>query len=273
MGELLAAHRALEAVDVDRPRGRCASRCAPCSARATRTSRRSTRRSSRCSGTGEVPRAPNPIDELGGSSARRSRARPSPSNRAGAQTDEEPEPVPAAYSDVELLRHKDFAEMTDAELAAANRMLARLALRGPTRRSRRMQAPRAAARTGPICVARCASSLRHGGEPRRAPLARPDGEAAPGRARARRLGLDDAVRAGDDAVPARVRRRAPPRRGVRVRHAPHAHHARARGPRPRRGAAPRDRRRSSTSRAARASAPRSPSSTARTGGASAAARS
>ena len=84
-------------------------------------------------GTGEVPRAPNPLEELGElvrealPEARAAREPP------GAQSDEEPEPVPAAYSDVELLRRKDFADMTDEELAAANRILARLALRGPTR--------------------------------------------------------------------------------------------------------------------------------------------
>jgi len=72
--------------------------------------------------------------------------------------------IPAAYSDVELLRRKDFADMTDEELAAANRILARLALRGPTRRSRRMKASRRRAHR-PDLRRTLRSSLRHGGEP------------------------------------------------------------------------------------------------------------
>jgi uncharacterized protein with von Willebrand factor type A (vWA) domain len=47
------------------------------------------------------------------------------------------EPVPAAWSEAELLRERDFAAYTDAERAAARRLLARLAARGPTRLSRR----------------------------------------------------------------------------------------------------------------------------------------
>src|SRR4051794_1438912 len=50
--------------------------------------------------------------------------------------------VPAAWSDVELLREKDFAEMTDAELAAARRLVRRIALHGPLKRSRRMRSAR-----------------------------------------------------------------------------------------------------------------------------------
>ena len=53
-------------------------------------------------------------------------------------------PVPAAWSDVELLRHKDFATYTDAEMALARLLIAQLARRGPTRLSRRTQAVSAA---------------------------------------------------------------------------------------------------------------------------------
>src|SRR6185312_8876985 len=42
-------------------------------------------------------------------------------------------PVPAAYSEEELLREKDFAEYTDAERALARLLLARLARRSPQR--------------------------------------------------------------------------------------------------------------------------------------------
>lgn len=75
-----------------------------------------------------------------------------------------PEPVPAAYSDAELLLHKDFAAYTDAERAAARALLVALAQRGPRRRSRRT---RAATRRGPVHDMRATMrlSLRHGGDP------------------------------------------------------------------------------------------------------------
>ncbi|HWH93740.1 MAG TPA: hypothetical protein VNT03_07760, partial [Baekduia sp.] len=47
-----------------------------------------------------------------------------PSGRPGG--DEELEPRPAAWSDVELLRDRDLSELTDAERAAARALLARL---------------------------------------------------------------------------------------------------------------------------------------------------
>ena len=54
--------------------------------------------------------------------------------------DLEPEPVPAAWSDVELLRDKDFADYTAAERRVARRVMRSLASSTPTRRSRRMRA-------------------------------------------------------------------------------------------------------------------------------------
>ena len=74
------------------------------------------------------------------------------------------DPVPAAWSEQELLLHKDFAAYTDAERAAARGLLARLALRGPQRYSRRT---RVARHRGPIHDMRgtMRASLRHGGEP------------------------------------------------------------------------------------------------------------
>src|SRR6185503_17075102 len=62
------------------------------------------------------------------------------------------------------LRDRDFAEMTDVERAQARRLLARLARRGPKRRSRR-PAPttRRSGRPDPRGTLRAA--LRHGGEP------------------------------------------------------------------------------------------------------------
>ena len=49
---------------------------------------------------------------------------------------------PAAWSAVELLRDKDFAEYTDAERALAREIMARIAAHGPHRRSRRTRASR-----------------------------------------------------------------------------------------------------------------------------------
>jgi uncharacterized protein len=79
------------------------------------------------------------------------------------------EPVPAAWSDVELLRSKDFADYTEEERRLARRIMVSLARRGPLRRSRRT---RAARRRGPPPHAArpdlrrtIRASLRHGGEP------------------------------------------------------------------------------------------------------------
>jgi len=78
--------------------------------------------------------------------------------------DEELEARPAAWSDVELLRDRDLAELSAAQQAAARRLLVRLAHRGPTRPSRRARASR---RRGPRpdLGATLRASFRHGGEP------------------------------------------------------------------------------------------------------------
>ena len=76
----------------------------------------------------------------------------------------EGEPVPAAWSDVELLRDRDFAELTDAERATAARLVRRIALRGPLRLTRRTRPTR---RRGdhPDVRRTVRASLRYGGEP------------------------------------------------------------------------------------------------------------
>ena len=75
-----------------------------------------------------------------------------------------PVPRPAAWSAVELLRERDFAQMSEAERAAARRLLAELARHGPTRRSRRLK-PSGAQRGRPDHRRTVRASLRHGGEP------------------------------------------------------------------------------------------------------------
>jgi uncharacterized protein with von Willebrand factor type A (vWA) domain len=64
---------------------------------------------------------------------------------------------------VELLREKDFAAYTDAERAAARRLLARLAARSPTRVSRRTRPVRRRGHV-PDLRATTRASLRQGGE-------------------------------------------------------------------------------------------------------------
>ena len=61
---------------------------------------------------------------------------------AEAFPDVQGDPVPAAYSEEELLREKDFASYTDAERALARRLLARIAARAPQRLSRRTRPTR-----------------------------------------------------------------------------------------------------------------------------------
>jgi uncharacterized protein len=84
--------------------------------------------------------------------------------------------VPAAWSDVELLKDTDFGVYTDAERAAAMRLLARLGRVGPERASRRTRPVR---RRGahPDHRATLRASLRYGGEPLdrrwRAPTTKP----------------------------------------------------------------------------------------------------
>ena len=88
----------------------------------------------------------------------------------------EPTAVPAAWSDVELLRHKDFASYTDVEMAVARELIARLARRGPTRVSRRTRPSRRHGHT-PDLRRMVRGSLRTAGEPIervwRAPSKRP----------------------------------------------------------------------------------------------------
>ena len=84
--------------------------------------------------------------------------------------------MPAAWSDVELLRHKDFATYTDAEMALARLLIAQLARRGPTRLSRRTRPSRRRGHT-PDLRRVVRASLRTAGEPIdrhwRAPSRRP----------------------------------------------------------------------------------------------------
>src|SRR5918911_4486270 len=137
VGEVMGAHRALAAVDCANPvDGRLALRAALCSTRAELAIF-----DEAWAEAFPSAKAPGPLDHLDPITQGLLPQIGVP-DLAGPQDDLELEPVPAAWSEVELLRHKDFAEYTEAELALAHRLLARLAHRGPRRVSRRATPPR-----------------------------------------------------------------------------------------------------------------------------------
>ena len=159
VGELLAAHRALAAVDAgSREQAFYALRATLCSGHADHDPFAAAFLA--VFGPGTRPPEDDPFEELGALAA----APP----RAGAAEGGEPElgdleAVPAAWSEQELLRERDFAAYTDAERAAARRLLARLAARGPTRVSRRTRPVRHRGHV-PDLRATTRASLRQGGE-------------------------------------------------------------------------------------------------------------
>jgi uncharacterized protein len=161
VGELLAAHRALAAVDgASREQAYHALRATLCSSRRDHEAfaaafvavfgEDADPAHEALAALGEVPRAALPRLAVPALAEERSSL-------------ELLEPVPAAWSDEELLRGKDFAAYTDAERAAARRLLARLATRGPTRLSRRTRAVRQRGHI-PDLRATTRVSLRQGGE-------------------------------------------------------------------------------------------------------------
>jgi len=106
--------------------------------------------------------------------------RPAPvmglADAGGRAAEEASELVPAAWSDVELLREKDFSRYTESEMALARELIHRLARRHPTRLSRRTRPSRRRQHV-PDLRATLHSSLRTAGEPLhrrwRAPPQRP----------------------------------------------------------------------------------------------------
>jgi uncharacterized protein len=158
VGELLAAHRALAAVDASSPsEAYFALRAALCSSHADFALFAE-------AFAAAFPRAAeheDPFERLGRIE------RPAPPRigvPAQAEAAELAEvPVPAAWSEEELLREKDFAEYTDTERALARMLLARLARRSPQRVSRRTRPTRRRREIHDL-RATVRVSLRHGGE-------------------------------------------------------------------------------------------------------------
>ena len=176
MGELLTAHEALAAVDcTSREDARLALRAVLCSDRGDLA--KFDLAFFAVYGSG-APLGQSPFDELEGIGrealphAGLATGGPPPSSSEA----EELSAVPAAWSDVELLRHKDFATYTDAEMALARLLIAQLARRGPTRISRRTRPSRRRGHT-PDLRRVVRASLRTAGEPIdrhwRAPSRRP----------------------------------------------------------------------------------------------------
>ncbi len=229
VGELLAAHRALAAVDAsDRRNAFYALRAALCSSRAELGVFADAFAAVFAASPDEVE---DPLAALG----RIERAAlprigvPHAEIEVPAEVDV---PVPAAYSDEELLRDKDFAHYTDAERALARRLLARIAARAPQRLSRRTRPTRRRRDTHDL-RATVRASLRHGGELMERRYREPG-------VRARRVVLVCDV-SGSMAPYARMLMQylqasvAAHARGggVRVRHAAHARDPRPRRPRSR----------------------------------------
>jgi uncharacterized protein len=142
VGELLVAHRALASVDASRREdARLALRAVLCSSRDDLE--RFDVAFSSAFGDPTARGDWEPLSELGTiERAALPRAGvPGPAGSEGRAA-REPAPVPAAWSDVELLRHKDFAAYDEAELALAHQLIVELARRGPMRLSRRARPAR-----------------------------------------------------------------------------------------------------------------------------------
>ena len=175
VGELLAAVRSLEGVDcASRDDVRFALRTVLCSQHADLE--RFDLAFVAVYGDGSVPSSDDadPLGALGHIE------RPAPlmglADPGGGVAEDESEVVPAAWSDIELLREKDFARYTEAEMALARELIQRLARRHPMRLSRRTRPSRRREHV-PDLRATVYSSLRTGGEPLhrrwRAPTERP----------------------------------------------------------------------------------------------------
>jgi len=163
VGEILLAHRALGAVDASsRAEAERALRAALCSRREDLPV--FAEAFAACFGPDPAAAPPARPDE-----AMRLALPRAPGGGRGGEGAEhespfEPDPAPAAWSAVELLKARDFASYTDAERAQARALIVRLGRRGPMRRSRRTRATRRRSeRPDPRATLRAA--LRHGGVP------------------------------------------------------------------------------------------------------------
>jgi hypothetical protein len=161
VGELLAGARCLEAIDpASREDARLALRTVLCS---QKTDLERFELAFAAVFGEDWVRLDDPLAELGDivKEALPSVGMPDPS---GVAPQPDSTPVPAAWSDVELLREKDFAHYTMSESIVARRLIAQLARRHPVRLSRRTKASRRRGHA-PDLRATVRESLRTGGEP------------------------------------------------------------------------------------------------------------
>lgn len=162
VGDLLAAHRALGAVDAgSRKESFLALRAALCK-RHSDLEVFIAAFDATFGAVAEPRREPVELPEAAKLVVPRVGVPPAPADAGPPPPDEAP--VPAAWSEATLLRERDFAELSDAERAAAARLVRRIALAGPVRKSRRT---RPARRRGdhPDLRRTIRASLRYAGEP------------------------------------------------------------------------------------------------------------
>jgi hypothetical protein len=160
VGDLLAAHRALAAVDAaSREEAFYALRAALCASHADMAV---FAEAFAIAFAAPQEEREDPLEQLG--QIERA-ALPRLGLPAELETDVEAgaTPAPAAWSDEELLHERDFALYSDAERAVARRLLGRLARRAPQRISRRTR-PTRRRRDVHDLRATVRLSLRHGGE-------------------------------------------------------------------------------------------------------------
>ena len=140
VGELLSAHKALSAVDpVDREAAYFALRATLCSRHEDLAAFDAAFAEWFLPAPPPPPEPPPGLDEVAKLVLPRT-AVPGPAGIPELEADAEV--VPSAWSDVELLREKDFAEYTDEERRRARRVMRRLAGAVPARPSRRTRKAR-----------------------------------------------------------------------------------------------------------------------------------
>jgi uncharacterized protein len=140
VGELLSAHRALSAVDpVDREAAYFALRATLCSRHEDLPAFDAAFAEWFLPATAAPPEPPEALDPLARLVLPRAAV---PGVAAPTEMEGDAEVVPSAWSDVELLRDKDFADYTDEERRRARRVMRRLAESVPARPSRRARRAR-----------------------------------------------------------------------------------------------------------------------------------
>jgi hypothetical protein len=161
VGEVVAAHRALAAVDASsREDAYLALRAVLCSTPSDLLAFTE----AFAAVFGAVPGAPGePLEDAPPAPDRWRPPHAGPPQDRPDPADEPGDPAPAAWSDLEVLRLKDFSLYTEADRVAARRLVRRLAARAPRRRSRRTRRAHGRGRI-PDLRATVRASLRHGGE-------------------------------------------------------------------------------------------------------------